>query len=349
MPLGKLRKPPVLVGSVRALFLLIGLVALHPAGAQELAKGAAWQWQLPPGFPEPLVPAHNPMSAAKVKLGKLLFVERGLAVNGGLSCNDCHHSNSYFVDNVATPSGALGDVLPFNTPTLWNVAYSTSFSWIDKGLQELEAQHLGPLTNTDPIELGTSPERLRIVQAKPEIAAALAAAYPEQQGVLQLKTVAAALASYLRTLIKGGSAFDDYLFGDNQAALSAEAQQGLMLFTSQRLNCVSCHRGFLLSGPTRSAREAFPASFYATGAQTGLQANEAQDERMLAFRAPSLRFLRHTAPYMHDGSMNTLNEVIDFYAGADPAMLGPKAGLRMRPFKLTADERRALLAFLKSL
>jgi len=333
-------------------FALAGFVLLtsfESVAAQEPSLPGSWEWQLPPGFPQPLVPAANPMSSAKVALGKLLFTEPGLAVNGKLSCSDCHHPNNYFVDNVIVPTGALGDALAFNTPTLWNVAYSTSFSWVDKGLQELEAQHMGPLTNTDPVELGTGAQQLRAVQAKPEIAAALRAAFPEQGGTLRLETVAAALASYLRTLIKAGTPFDEYVFGDNRAALSAQAQKGLALFTSERLNCSACHRGFLLSGPTRSTRAEFPPSFYQTGT-TLLEGPQMQgDTEAKAVRAPSLRFVQHTAPYMHDGSMRTLDAVIDFYESAGETPLGPKARLHMRTFKLSTDERRALLAFLQSL
>jgi len=320
-----------------ALVCLLLLTSFDEVDARE----PPWEWQLPPGFPEPLVPATNPMSKAKVALGKMLFVERGLAVNGKLACSDCHHPNNYFVDNVVVPTGALGEELAFNTPSLWNVAYSTSFSWVDKGLHELEAQHLGPLTNTDPIELGTGLQQLQTVQDKPEIAAALHAAFPEQEGVLQLETVAAALASYLRTLVKGGTSFDEYVFGDNPSALSTQAQKGLALFTSQRLNCAACHRGFLLSGPTRSTQAEFSPSFYQTG--IGHQPGA------IAVRTPSLRFVQHTAPYMHDGSMNTLDAVIDFYESAGVTSLGPKARLRLRSFKLTTDERHALLAFLQSL
>jgi len=178
MPLVRLPSRPALVGStadrlipcgVRALRLALslivglGLYVTLPAAGDE----PFWKWQLPPGFPEPIVPEDNPMSEAKVALGKLLFVERGLAVNGALSCADCHHERNYFVDNVIAPTGALGEELPFNTPTLWNVAYSTSFSWIDKGLGALEQQHLGPLTNTKPVELGTGSQQLLALQAKP--------------------------------------------------------------------------------------------------------------------------------------------------------------------------------------
>lgn len=365
MPLAKLPSRPALAGSHAAQLLRPALLTLgfclaaalsEPAAADKApvatskapaatGKEPPWQWQLPPGFPPPVVPAANPMSRAKVALGELLFLDRDLSVNGKLSCSDCHQPANNFVDNVVRPTGALGDTLPFNTPTLWNVAYSTSFSWIDKGFDELEAQHLGPLANADPIELGTGPLQLQALQQKPSIAAALLAAFPDStMAPLSLDTVAAALASYVRTLIRGGSAFDDYLFSDNRGALNEDAQRGLALFTSERLNCVSCHRGFLLSGPTRSTREAFPPSFYVTGVSNSVD----------AFRAPSLRFVRYTAPYMHDGSMSTLTEVLDFYeqGGGDPTSSsgeGSHMGGHLTPFELDAAERRSLLAFLESL
>lgn len=352
MPLAKSLSRPALVGNSARWILgvalaLCGASALSADVVQHDAKvDVEWRWNLPPGFPEPLVPASNPMNRAKVRLGEMLFVERGLSVNGKLSCADCHHPQNYFVDNVVTPTGALGEALPFNTPTLINSAYSTSFSWTDKSFTELEQQHLGPLTNTQPVELGTGPKQLAALQARPEVAAALAAAFPESTG-LELDLVVAALASYVRTLIRGGSTFDDYLFNDQVDALSEEARRGLALFTSSRLNCASCHRGFLLSGPTRSAREAFPPSFYRTGLMTGLDTGSSVP---LAFRAPSLRFIAHTAPYMHDGRFASLDAVLDFYqSGGESDAQDEKAAARMAPFLLKPAERRALLAFLKSL
>ena len=283
---------PALAGSgVGWLFVAaLACCAAQPLLAQTPGADAVWEWQLPPGFPPPLVPSDNPMSAAKVALGELLFFDPGLSANNRLSCADCHQPQNYFIDSVVTPTGALGDVLPFNTPTLWNSAYSTSFSWVDKGFGELEQQHMGPLTNAAPVELGTGPEQLAALFKKPKVQAAVKAAFPAATA-LALNDVAAALASYVRTLIKGDSAFDAYVFSDQAEALGDEAQAGLRLFTSDRLNCTSCHRGFLLSGPTRSEREAFPPSFYQTGV-TAKPVDSFDQQPPRAFRAPSLRFVR---------------------------------------------------------
>lgn len=281
------------------------------------------------------------MTAPKVALGAALFVDARLSQSGQLACASCHDPDNHFADDKTRPVGAQGELLEFNSPTLLNSAYSTSLSWIDKGFSALEEQHLGPLTNTDPVELGTGQAQLAELFADPSLQQLVLAAFPRARE-LTLKQVAAALASYVRTLIRGATAFDRYLFADQQAALSAEAQRGLALFTSERLNCAACHRGFLLSGPTQSVRAQFPPSFY----QTGVANSD------LAFRVPSLRFVQHTAPYMHDGSLADLRAVIAFYAGGGArggVGAGPKARERMRPFELNEGETLALLAFLQSL
>ena len=275
------------------------------------------------------------MSTAKVALGELLFNSRTLSVNGTMACATCHQISREFTDGLERPVGALGEQLAFNTPTLWNAAYSASFSWVDKGLTSLAEQHLGPLTNDSPVELGVTPETLARVAREPEIAAAHSQAFPGESG-LTLTSASKALASYVRSLIRGDSPLDRLLFDDQPDALTPEERVGLSLFSSTRLGCTQCHRGFLLSGPTRSARAEFPATFYVTGVPTR------SEER--AFRAPSLRFVSGTAPYMHNGSMASLDEVLTFYAGG-----GGEGSERLRPFTLSAAERRAVLAFLKVL
>ena len=295
---------------------------------------------LPVGFPPPAVPSQNPLTARKIELGRQLFKDPRLSVNATLSCASCHKPDLYFTDGAARPRGAGGELLEFNTPTLLNVAYSTSFSWIDKDITSLEEQHLGVLTNHTPVELGLGAGELARLSADPQLVAQLGNAFPGAVAFTR-ENLIAALASYIRTLIRGGTAFDRFLFADDSNALSPEARAGLALFSSDRLNCSACHKGFLLSGPTRSARASYEPSFYQT----------AVADSRLAFRAPSLRFIKHTAPYMHDGSMKTLEEVIEFYATAanNPSALGPEAAERMKPFELSVAETGALLAFLNSL
>jgi len=326
----------------------VSLLGFSAAGAvAETAPPPSYEWSLPAGFPQPLVPADNPITAQKVALGELLFTDPRLSVNATRSCASCHDPNKYFADGLPQSIGAKGETLPFNSPSLLNSAYSASFSWIDKGFETLEQQHMGPLTNSAPIELGLGAQQLQTLSNDAELLALLRQAFP---GAEQFTTenLIAALASYVRTLVRGDSAFDRYLFADDREAMSTDALAGLALFSSPRLNCASCHRGFLLSGPTRSERAQFSPSFYRTGVAGSVE----------RFRVPSLRFVRHTAPYMHDGSQQTLDEVIDFYAvggattdsaGLSRSMLGPRAAERIKAFALTAAERQALLAFLRSL
>ena len=322
-----------------------GFVALSLAA--DTSVESDYDWQLPAGYPQPIVPAENPVTPQKVALGKALFSDTRLSLNATLSCASCHDPGAYFSDGLPKPSGAENETLPFNTPTLWNSAYSASFSWIDKGFESLEQQHVGPLTNSAPVELGLGAAQLHTLSKDTELFAMLKQAFPAAERFTQQNLIAS-LASYVRTLIRGDSAFDRYLFADDPNALSAEAVAGLALFNSSRLNCVACHRGFLLSGPTRSVRAQFPPSFYRTGVSGSVE----------PFRVPSLKFVQHTAPYMHDGSQQTLDEVIDFYAAGGVSSetnsdsghaLGPKAAERIKAFELTAAERQALLAFLRSL
>ncbi len=254
-------------------------------------------------------------------------------MTGNYSCASCHDPDNYFIDSRRRGIGALGDTLKFNTPTLLNSAYAASLGWSDLGLTTLEAQHLLPLTNTNPIEMGTGRQQLAALWQDPSVRRVARAAFGDLTK-LSITDVSAALASYVRTLIRGGSKLDAYLFYGDSSKLTPAERTGLNLFLSPRLSCSACHRGILLSGPTQSAQASFPASFYRTGVSASA----------MPIRAPSLRFVRATAPYMHDGSIATLAAVLTFYEGG-----GGSNAERLQPFQLDANERIALLAFLEML
>ena len=227
----------------------------------------------------------------------------------------------------------MGGTLKFNTPTLLNSAYAASLGWSDLGLTTLESQHLLPLTNTNPVEMGTGTEQLATLWQDPAVRSATRSAFGDVSA-LSITEVSAALASYVRTLIRGGGTLDAYLFYGDSSGLTPAERTGLNMFLSPRLNCSACHRGILLSGPTKSAQASFPASFYRTGVSASAT----------SLRAPSLRFVGATAPYMHDGSIATLAAIITFYEGG-----GGTNAERLQPFQLDANERVALLAFLEML
>jgi cytochrome c peroxidase len=329
---------------------LAGCLCGAPAApAAPAAEAPGWSWQLPRGFPTPAVPRDNPMSAAKVALGRRLFFEPRLAVTGHYSCASCHDPARAFSDGRPVAVGATGAKLAHNAMALVNVAYNVSFGWTTPRLRSLEAQMRVPLFNTHPVELGVlGRERALCAQlaADHEYAAAFAAAFPDEAGTaggdaVTLDHLVRAIAAFERTLISGGSPFDRYVFGGEHTALSAEAKHGMALFFSARVGCASCHSGFNFAGNWRDAHGATgPASFASNG--TSEQ----------PVRVPTLRNVALSAPYMHDGRFATLSEVLGHYAqlaARTAAAAGPSRDSRLPHAPLSAAEQAALIAFLNSL
>lgn len=280
-------------------------------------------------YPQPLVPADNPWSQAKATLGQQLFHDTRLSVTGTVSCATCHQPERHFTDGLTRAIGATGETHEFNTPTLYNAALNSSLGWTDQGLTILAQQHLVPLLNTNPVEMGFHPDLVPILRQDPDYAAAFRTVFGTTQvGITQ---IAQAIASYVRTLQPPVSRFDHYLFRDDQSALSKEEKQGMALFFSDRLGCATCHANLTFSGPIRHAAEQAEPVFHVTSVSGETR----------AFRAPTLRQISQTAPYMHDGSLPDLLAVIEHYESVDVE--------RVPDFRLTAAEREALVAFLQSL
>jgi cytochrome c peroxidase len=298
--------------------------------------GPAYDWRLPRGFPAPVVPADNPMSVAKVALGRRLFAETRLSVMGRHSCASCHAPALAYTDGRATAVGATGGDVGRATMSLANVAYAPRFGWFEGGAETLEAQMHTPLFNDHPVEIGLGGREREVVdslRADPEYARGFATAFPGDASPITIDNVIRAIAAFERTLISGGSPFDRYAFGGEHEAIDARAKRGMELFYSPRLGCGACHGGFAFAGPTRDARRPDAVATYA---------NDGTSERPI--RVPTLRNVALTAPYMHDGRYATLEDVIAHYE-----RLGVRAGSGHRPFQLDDDERAALLAFLRAL
>jgi cytochrome c peroxidase len=338
------------------------------AGCSSPPAGPGWVWSLPAGFPEPRVPADNAMSEAKVELGRRLFFDVRLSRNGTQSCGTCHEQRRAFTDARPVAIGSTGEHHRRNAQGLSNVAWASALTWANPLVTSLEQQALLPLFGETPVELGWSgheEELLSRFAMTAEDAAGFEGAFPTE-GVT-LSTITRALAAFERTLISGQSAWDRYTAGD-ASALSDDARAGLALFNSERLECYHCHAGFTFSDAVMHAGTgtAVDRPFHNTGLfdVDGLGSYPADDPGvyeltqrvgdMGRFRAPTLRNLRFTAPYMHDGSIATLDEVIDAYAagGRAKATTGRASPLQsdlVRGFELTTDERRQLLAFLDAL
>jgi cytochrome c peroxidase len=352
--------------------LLFALVATAGAlRAQDL-----FQWNIPAPFPKPYVPADNPMSTAKVELGRRLFYDKRLSVNGTQSCASCHRQELAFADGKARAVGSTGEVHPRGSMSLANVAYNPALTWENPTLSSLEVQAFVPMFGTDPVELGMSGQQAKFLAefSRDTVYQRLfPLSFPEANAPYTVASVVRAIAAFERTIISVQSPYDRYRYGGEPAAISEAAKRGeTFFFSGQRGSCFQCHGGWNFNGELRYAgRPDVRASFFNTGLynlpgetsypppNTGIHHVTNRAEDMGKFRAPTLRNIAVTAPYMHDGSIATLSEVLDHYAaGGRTIVSGPYAGVghdnpnkapNVHGFSFAGTEKEDLIAFLESL
>ena len=303
--------------------------------AEPVGVAAAWR-TLFQRQTEPPAPADNPLSAAKIDLGRQLFYDPRLSAAGQRSCASCHQPVRSFSDGRPRARGLNGAPLARNTPALWNLAWSRQYFW-DGRAPSLEAQVLQPIAAPDEMA-GDWPVILDRLAADVGLAAAFAVAFPEAPAISQA-SIAKALASYVRSLVSPPTRFDAWIAGE-VGALAAPEARGFRLFTG-KAGCVLCHVGWRFTDD-RFHDIGLPGKDAGRGAVAG------GTPGLPAFKTPSLRELTHTAPYMHDGSLPSLAAVLKHYAG----------GLRRRPslapnikrgLRFSASERADLLQFLRTL
>jgi cytochrome c peroxidase len=294
-------------------------------------------------------PDDNPLTPFKIDLGRRLFSERRLSRDGSRACVSCHEPKRAFTNGERFGKGVGGTLGSRNVPALLNRAWGRSFFW-DGRAATLEDQVLQPILHPD--ELAMSPAGIVALARSDRYRDRFARAFAPPVGsgfsrtpddAATLRQVAFALAAYVRTIQAGDAPYDRYVGGD-RSALSAPARRGLTIFRS-KAGCTGCH-----VGPTFSDEE-----FHNTGVawRTGRLTDEGRTAVTRlpadrgAFKTPTLREVARTAPYMHDGSVATLAEVVDFYdRGGAP---NPWLDRQLRPLKLTATEKQDLTAFLRSL
>ena len=315
------------------------------------------------------------MTAPKVNLGRRLFYDRILSGNQTYACASCHRQELAFTDGRPRAVGSTGQSHPRSVMSLANAAYAATLTWADPGLTRLEDQALIPMMNEHPVELGLSgrqEEMLGRISSDPSYSSQFASSFPGDPDPVSLDNVCRAIASFERTLISGDSPYDRLVYRDDREALSESARRGMRLFFSERLACSRCHGGFTFSGPVAfEGGKPIAPTFHNTGLYNllgtgdypddnpGILAHTGNPEDMGRFRAPTLRNIELTAPYMHDGSMPTLSGVIDHYArGGRILRAGPYAGdghdsPRKSPliagFDLDEGGREDLIEFLRSL
>lgn len=304
----------------------------------------------PKGLPPLQVPAENPWTVAKSALGERLFYERGFSADGKVSCASCHQPERFFTDEKPLPTGILGLDGARNASTLVNVAYFPLLL-ADGRAASLEDQVKYPVMN--PLEMSSTPERVvRFLAGRPEYRPHFVAAFGD--ATVTWQRVAEALASFERTLLAGDSAFDRFVAGDREA-LSASARRGWELFQG-KAGCIRCH--------SYSAEQPFFTDFDFHHAGVAWTSKKPQagfrftpdlgrywvtraDGDIGAYRTPSLRNVARTPPYMHNGEIRTLEEVIDRYSEGPPATRF--LDRRLLPLELSDAEKWDLVRFLESL
>jgi cytochrome c peroxidase len=293
-----------------------------PVGVPENAR---FDWQLPRGFPIPLTEPDNLQTPAKFALGRRLFYDRRLSANGTQSCGDCHQQSHAFSDGKPVAVGSTGQRHTRNAMTLTNAGYNASYTWDSTRVRSLEAQARVPMFNAHPIELGVAGHEQEIVARFRGNDALFRAAFPGQRKPVSIRNMARALAAFERALISGHSPYDRLVYGDDENALSTSAWRGMRLFFTKRAGCSECHQGFNFASESRYAGHSKTNPVLVRNGLTGG-----------AFRVPTLRNVELTAPYMHDGSIATLDEVIERY-------------VVVRKLSLDARDRADLAEFLRSL
>ena len=275
------------------------------------------------------------MTPAKVELGQRLFFDSLLSADRRVSCSSCHNPDKAFTNGQRVAVGVWGRRGTRNVPTILNRAYGTSFFW-DGRAATLEEQVLEPIQDRSEMGLALSAltDRLRSTDSYRDPFARAFGQPPSAAGVAQ------ALASYVRAQRTGDAPFDRYRAGDNDA-LSEAATRGLRLFRG-RANCSACH-----SGPNFSDEQFHNSGVSWGSADLGRHRVTRRPEDRGAFKTPTLRQLHLTAPYMHDGSLETLEAVVDFYNSGGRG--NPYRDPEVRPLGLTRLEKVDLVAFLQSL
>jgi cytochrome c peroxidase len=358
----------------KSMWAAAGLLAA--ACAVAAVPATDFVWRLPAGFHAPPVPAGNPMSAAKVELGRYLFYDRRMSLNGEGACATCHIQKYGFTNQLPVAIGVTGESHPRRVMPLANVAWLAVYNWANPEVTDLEEQSRTPMFHAHPLELGLDEEHdkfLGILRTDATYARLFPEAFAGEGEIWDFKHVRMALAAFERTLISGNSPYDRYRYGHEAGAISEAAKRGEDLFFHQPYACARCHGGFTFGGGTvyQTTDGAHGIEFMNNGIyniagkvsypeeNTGLYEFTHKLEDVGKFRPPSLRNVAVRAPYMHDGSMRTLDEVLDHYARggrliasgkyAGDGSKNPNKAEMVGGFPLTAGQRADLKAFLESL
>lgn len=300
--------------------------------------------QVPLGLPPVFWPDDNPYTAEKAELGKLLFFDKRLSSDNSVACASCHDPAKAFGDGAANSLGIGGQRGGRSAPTVINRAYSTLQFW-DGRASSLEEQAKGPIAN--PIEMTIDKATdlahsnvIKRLRAVPGYVARFKKVFGTENFTLDQATQA--IATFERTVLSGDSPFDRYQAGDVKA-MTPEQVRGMDVFF-KKAACDSCHLGFNF---TDGSYENIGIGMDRVTPDLGRFLVTHKEEDRGAFKTPTLREVEHTSPYMHDGSLKTLEEVVEHYDKG--GIKNPQLNQRIKPLHLSAQEKKDLIAFLKAL
>lgn len=303
----------------------------------------AEDFKVPLGLPPIEWPQDNPYTAKKAELGRILYFDKRLSSDGSVSCATCHQVQRAFADPHALSKGIHGRVGKRHAPTIINSAYNKKQFW-DGRADSLEDQCKGPIVNTK--EMGLNPdaeEAIRECEGRINAIPGYRTLFKDVFGTeeITIDLIAKAIATFERTVVSGNSPYDRYVAGD-RTALDPEQLQGLKVF--KKAGCADCHAGFnftdgrfLNIGVGMDEKDPDLGRFEVT--------HDNSDKG--AFKIPTLREVGFSFPFMHNGSLNTLADVVDFYdKGGVP---NPNLNPLVKPLHLTRDEKKALITFMLAL
>lgn len=295
------------------------------------------KYRAPKYFPEMPIPGDNLPTEARLLLGRKLFYEKRLSENGTTSCGSCHITSMAFTDGEKKSMGAHGKTLARNTSTLANLGWSPHLL-SEGGVKSLELQALGPTQDSSEMSLPLHLAVKKLSNDK-EYQNLSMIAYNRP---LDEYVIIRAIACFERSLISADSRFDRWYYLKKSNEFNENEKRGFDLFMSEKLACGSCH-----TPPFFTDYKFYNIGLFETDQDAGRERVTYAAADRGKFKTPTLRNIELTAPYMHDGSMSSLEEVIEFYNNGGKRNINKDN--RIKPLYLTDDEKSDLLAFLKSL
>lgn len=347
-----MKSNPLLAVAIIAALAISGCGSPEPEPTAEplLPAGETVAIAAPLGLPPVSIPADNPPTAETIALGRKLYYDKTLSIDNTIACASCHDPEAGFADPNQFSEGVGGEKGGRQAPPVMNAAYFTTQFW-DGRAASLEEQAGGPVEN--PIEMAFTHEGVEErLSADPVYVELFKEAWGDKPIVFEM--VAKSIASFERTVLVGNSPFDRYLFGEDKEAMSAEAIRGLEVFRDpEKGNCEVCHvideeQGFAIFTDNKFHNLGVGAELDGSLADIGRFEQTEVEADKGAFKTPHLRNIADSGPYMHDGHLKTLKEVLDFYIGA-----GNSNDFRDEEIHeldhLSAEERTDLITFMEAL